>query len=107
MTQMESLQQRSGLWHRERFPYVRPDNIALKIAEEAGELCSAVNGSINPSYGKGDVGGEAADVVLAVMALIDRFYPWVDLGAEIEKKYAVLIDRTSSHPSSLRPDIEP
>ena len=71
--------------------------VALKTCEEVGELASAVLGLVgtnSATTGKGDVAGEAADVVICIMVLLDRWYP-VSLFAAVEAKLAILNDLNS------------
>jgi hypothetical protein len=62
-----SLQRRVTAWHEVRFPLAQVTNVALKLAEECGEVASAVNAAVgvNSATGKGDVPSELADVVIA------------------------------------------
>lgn len=97
-----TLQNRVGDWHRERFPNAQSEHVALKAAEEVGELASAILAVVgkNSATGKGDPLGEAADVCICLMVLLDR---WVggDLMAAVERKLAVLTDPSSGHRSAL------
>lgn len=100
---MGDLQSRVGLWHVERFPDAQVEHVALKAAEEVGELASAILGVVgkNSATGGGDPLGEAADVAICLMVLLDR---WIggDLLAAVEWKLAVLNDPNSGHRSSVR-----
>jgi len=99
---LRSLQNRVGDWHRQRFPAAEMEYVALKTCEEVGELASAVLGLVgtNSAIGKGDVAGEAADVVICIMVLLDRWYP-VSLFGAVEAKLAILNDLNSGHRSAF------
>lgn len=98
-----TLQDRVADWHERRFPFSVPAGIALKATEELGEVAQDVladwfpDGVLDP----GDVPGEAADVVICLMALIGRFYTGSDLLDEVEKKLAKLNDPNSGHRSAV------
>lgn len=81
------------------------EHVALKTAEEAGEVAKAVNGvaAVNASTPATirQVAEEAADVVITLMALLDRYSPY-DLLTCVEEKLAILFDTSSGHPASLR-----
>lgn len=98
-----SLQQRIGEWHRLRFPDADLAHVALKASEEVGELASAVLGEVGmkSATGSGNALKEAADVIVVVMALIERWYG-DDLMAAVEEKLAVLNDPMSGHRASLK-----
>lgn len=94
------LQWRAGTWHRDRFPYAQSEHVALKAAEEVGEVARAVNGEVgfNSATGGGSVIEEAADVVIALMVLVDR---WTDddLMAAVDAKLT-LLERPGAHRAS-------
>jgi NTP pyrophosphatase (non-canonical NTP hydrolase) len=101
----EQLQRAVGRWHRERFPDALMEHVALKTAEEAGEVAKAVNGvvAVNASTPATteQIAQEAADVVITLMVLLDR---WTDhdLLTHVSDKLAILQDPSSGHPASLR-----
>jgi NTP pyrophosphatase (non-canonical NTP hydrolase) len=80
-------------------------HVALKATEEMGEVAQAVNGVLSDRDAATSRGGtvaeEAADVVIALLALVDRWCPGADLLAEVERKLVVLTDPTSGHRSAL------
>lgn len=82
-------------WHRRRFPSrtnERPLLVALKMCEEAGELCSAVLASwTDGDDGKGIIEAEAADVLACLLVLADDY--GFDLFQAAEQKLAVLEQR--------------
>lgn len=78
-------------------------HVALKLAEEAGELASAVNGYVSEGdYGKGDVMAEAVDVALVLFALVGRWFPGRDLLTETKARLAVFLDPAGGHRSCVR-----
>lgn len=100
-----TLQERVGLWHRQRFPEAEMEHVALKTAEEAGEVAKAVNGVVRKNASRSaeihHVAEEAADVVITLMALLDR-YTQYDLLTCVREKLSILRDPSSGHPASLR-----
>lgn len=107
--ELEALAAMVVSWHRDRFPAAGPEHVALKAASEVGELCDEVctvamgAGSLTSSY---EVGREAADVVICLLALLGRWYPDVDLLAEVRAKLAILRNPDSGHRSaSFRVDL--
>lgn len=78
-------------------------HVALKLAEEAGELASAVNGYVSQGdYGKGDVVAEAVDVAIVLLSLVGRWFPDRDLIAETEARLALFLDPAGGHRSCVR-----
>lgn len=102
-----NLQARATDWHVRRFPQAGQEHVALKAAEEIGEVASAVIGTLgrNTATGAGDVPGEAADVVIALMVLLGRWYSPADLLEEVERKLSILTDPNSNHRSRAMPII--
>lgn len=98
-----ALQKRAGSWHRKRFPNARLELVALKLFEEGGEVASAVLADIgqNSATGDGDVIVEAADVIICLMVLLDRWFDSSDVLAEVDRKLDILNDPTSRHRSAL------
>lgn len=97
-----SLQDAIAAYHIQRFPDAGPLNVAAKVGEEAGELLSAVNGMVSGGdYGKGDVVYEAIDVILAVRALLARWFPDVDPDAETETRLVRFLDPNGGHRSCV------
>ena len=92
-------------WHVGRFPRATAEHVGLKAAAEVGELCDAVLGDVGQG-GDGAVAGEAADVVIVVLALLGRWYPEVDLLAEVRAKLAILTNPDSGHRSAALPGHE-
>jgi phosphoribosyl-ATP pyrophosphohydrolase len=90
-------------WHKSRFPLAEIVHVALKLCEEAGEVGSAVNAlvGVNSATGKGDVVKECADVVIAVMVIMGRWFPEVSLLDEIEAKLRELAT-PGAHPASVK-----
>jgi hypothetical protein len=74
-----TLQHRAAAWHRQAAPTSCAVLVALKGCEEVGEVARAF-------HGRGSVADEAADVVLAMMVLVGRWYPERDLLAMVEEK---------------------
>jgi len=97
-----SLQAAIAAYHVQRFPQAQVEHVALKLAEEAGEVTSAVNGHVSGGdFGKGDVVGEAADTVFVALALVGRWFPERDLLAEVETELARYLDPNGGHRSCL------
>lgn len=94
-------------WHEARFPAAQMEHVALKVCEEAGEVAKAINGvaGADSATGIGDVGGEAADVMIALSVLLGRWFPEIDLDVEVEQKLAVLTDPNSGHPAASRGEV--
>lgn len=92
MAHFNSLARRAHFWHAKRFPSCTPEESALKMSSENGEVCDAV-------LGHGDVGQEAADVLITLVVLLSRWYPTVDLLAEMDKKLR-LLETPGAHKSS-------
>lgn len=102
MRPTRTVQQQAGDWHRERFPDAQVEHVALKTAEEVGELASAIIGVVgrNSASGDGDPQAEAADVAICLMVLLER---WIggDLLDAVERKLAILNDPDSGHRSAV------
>ncbi len=92
-------------WHAGRFPMATAEHIGLKASAEVGELCDAILGDVGQG-GDGAVAGEAADVLIVLLALLGRWYPEVDLLAEARAKLAILTDPNSGHRSAVIPGQE-
>jgi NTP pyrophosphatase (non-canonical NTP hydrolase) len=88
-------------WHTARFPAAQATHVGLKLCAEAGEVADAIVGDsgVNSGTGAGDVGAEAADVFIALTVLLGRWYPDVDLMAEVERKVR-LLETPGAHKSS-------
>ncbi len=101
----DELQRRAGAWHRSRFPEAEQHHVALKAIEELGEVAEAVNAiaGVNSATANGalSVPAEAADVVIALMVLLDRWHT-ADLLVEVATKLLVLEDPGSGHRSAAR-----
>lgn len=91
-------------WHEARFPAAQREHVALKLCSEAGEVADAINGEVGTTSatGKGNVGEEAADVFIALTVLLGRWYPGVDLMAEVAKKVLILETPGAHKSASLR-----
>ncbi len=103
----QALQQRVAEWHARRFPEATMLHVTIKMAEEAGEVASAVLAADDDdgrSTGRGIAWEEAADVAVCLMALLGRWFPDRDLMAEVERKMAVLTDPLSGHRAALYPE---
>jgi len=95
----EGLQERVATWHGERFPNATMLHVAVKMAEECGEVASAVLAldDDRTATGRGVVWEEAADVAVCLLVLLGRWFPEFDLLAEVDRKFAILTDPTSGH----------
>lgn len=102
-TSMKDLQDRAVDWHIKRFPDAEAVHVALKMCEEAGEVCRALNGELgrNSATGYGDVCAEAADVIISTMVLVGRYYG-IELYHEVDSKLKILTDPNSGHRARLR-----
>ena len=77
---LTAMQAEVSTWHRREFPEVSLSDITLKLCEEAGEVARCV-GSISAGarVDRGEVDwpaileDEAADVLVALLALADRY----------------------------------
>lgn len=89
---VDHLQARLVSWHEERFPQADPVKVALKLNEEAGEVASAVLGLVgsDSATGKGDVAEECGDVLIAILVLLGRWFPHVDVVSEAFAKLDLL-----------------
>ena len=71
------LQSDVGDWHRREFPSVLPEWLALIVCEEAGEVARAIlklqQGIRRETDWRAEVELESADVLIALLALADRF----------------------------------
>lgn len=99
-----NLQQRVARWHATRFPGAGPFEILGKATEELGEVANEVNERCSADAGYDGDGsgmeGEAADLVIVLMALVGRFGNG-DLLDFVEAKLAVLTDPESGHRAAL------
>lgn len=99
---MTDLQAAIAAYHVQRFPHAKPEHVALKVAEEAGELGDAVLGMVsNGDFGKGDVVYEAVDVLFGVFCLLARWFPEVDPDAEVRARLTRFTDPNGGHRSCL------
>jgi hypothetical protein len=105
LTDFLCLQPVAADWHARRFPKAKAGHVALKAQSELGELADALLGDDEDRRDEepatGDVLGEAADVVICLLALIGRWYPGADLLGAVEAKLLVLVDENGTHRSSL------
>lgn len=99
---MERFQDAVVQWHEKRFPDAGPEHVVMKTMAELGELADAINGRIgkNSPGARGEVGEEAADVAITILALLGRFFPEISWEAEVADKLAILTDPTSGHRSA-------
>lgn len=98
------LQQLCGKWHKQKFPLATNIEVALKAAEEMGEVAQEVLGdSSNNSFPErgGHTPEEAADVAITLFVLLERFYPGRDLLKEVQKKMDIMTDPTSGHRAAI------
>jgi NTP pyrophosphatase (non-canonical NTP hydrolase) len=102
VTTIDDIADRAAAWHRARFPLARPEDVALKLAEEMGEVAAAVladHASARMNSRGGNVPAEIADVVITAMALLRRWYD-VRLSIAVLAKLAILEDPASGHRSA-------
>jgi NTP pyrophosphatase (non-canonical NTP hydrolase) len=101
MVETHQLQAHVAMWHEDRFAEAGPVEMALKACAEMGEFAEAIGSRTDSSPGpRGNVGEEAADVVICLFATIGRWWPEVDLMEEVRKKLAILTDPASGHRSA-------
>lgn len=86
----DDLQDRCASWHAIVHNEDGPYKQLTKLAEEVGELCRAHIGIDEGRPDRGDVGQEAAQVVVVLMTFIGRNYPRIDLMAAVEAEYTRL-----------------
>jgi NTP pyrophosphatase (non-canonical NTP hydrolase) len=84
--------ERGPEWHAERFPTATVEHVALKLAEEAGEVCAAVialAGNEHPERAASVV-DECADVFIVLSVLVGRYFPFTPLMEAVQTKLATL-----------------
>lgn len=74
---LPNMQEAVAGWHRREFPDAKPEWLALIVCEEAGEVARCVLKQAQgirteTDWGK-ELEKEAADVLVALLALADRF----------------------------------
>lgn len=95
-------QDRVVAWHSARFPDAIAPLVFAKASEELGEVATAMLAEIGTTSatGKpGDVAAEAADVVIAMLALVGRWWPDRDVLVEVDRKLCRL-ETPNAHPAS-------
>lgn len=92
------MQRRSVAWHNKRFPRATLEHVALKLAEEAGEVCGAVIAQAGTEHPEraGTVLAEAAQVLNVLLVLLGRWFPDADLADAFDFELAELEDRLMS-----------
>ena len=82
-------------WHRDRYPAATVHDVALKLAEEAGEACGAVVEASHPSMnrvrGARRLADELGDVFIACAALASR--AGIDLERAVADRWKVIAER--------------
>lgn len=78
MDNLRDLQREVGEWHSRVYANASLAAIGLKLGEEAGEVCGAVDRIIYEGGWEGDLANEAGDVVIVLAALFAR------LGLDLE-----------------------
>lgn len=88
------MQARVAVWHRDRYPTADVRDVALKVAEEAGEVCRAVVEDWHPSLHRppAALATELGDVVIACYALASK--AGIDLEAAVSARWATVSERT-------------
>ena len=87
-------QHKVGQWHRSKFPTCDPSRLVAKIREETGELSDELWYHLGYSAAQ-PVRDEAADIVIAVMAIADRC--GFDLQQAINDKFARVVEKYLSY----------
>ena len=70
MTTLRCWQETVGHWHDGRYVWASNDKVALKLAEEAGEVCACMVGDGPPD--RQSLADELADVMVVTFALAYR-----------------------------------
>lgn len=81
-------------WHHANYPTATPKDVALKLAEEAGEVCRAVVELDHPSLhrtSRAVLGDELGDVIIACAALAERAN--IDLDGAVQRRWATIRER--------------
>lgn len=88
---LNTFQAAVGHWHVQTFPEAKPSHIALKLAEETGEVCRAIVESNFPSrsgHARESLADELADVLIVLAALASRC--GISLAKATEARWAVI-----------------
>lgn len=95
MIGLEEAQQAVAVWHRREFPRVKPEWLALIVCEEAGEVARCIlklaQGIRLETDWKDELEKEAADVLIALLALADRH--GFDLAAAWSARFHSTVER--------------
>jgi hypothetical protein len=95
---MSDVQDRAAAWVLAKFPESTQADRLAKLLEEAGEFARACIGQYEQRPGRGDVGVEAAQTVLVIASLIGRYFPDIDLFAEVRLELARAEDALALDP---------
>lgn len=95
MTDLDSLARYVAEWHYANYPDADVRDVALKVAEEAGEVCRAVVEHAHPSLHR-DTGprlaDELGDVIIACAALAERAN--IDLDGAVQRRWQTISRRS-------------
>ena len=81
-------------WHHAQYPTADVRDVALKLAEESGEVCRAVVELDHPSLhrlSRAALGDELADVIIVCAALAERAN--IDLDGAVQRRWSVIRER--------------
>lgn len=84
-------------WHHANYPTADVRDVALKLAEEAGEVCRAVVELDHPSLHRrhhAQLADELGDVIIVCAALAERAN--IDLDGAVHRRWAVIRERRNS-----------
>ena len=104
---MNNLQELITKWHTQRFPDAIVFEVTTKACEELGECVAEVLTDKATAMNLKEVPlmtnapAEAADVVIALMVLLGRWYPGYDLMDEVRQKMNKLTDPNSGHRAAM------
>lgn len=97
---IRELQDAVDVWHRDRYPTATAKDVALKLAEEAGEVCGAVvevdHPPMNGTRDARALADELGDVVIAATALAAR--AGIDLQGAVAGRWVTVSSRVRSSP---------
>lgn len=99
---MKELQELVMRWHTQRFDEACAEWSTMKLMEEVGELAHAILYTLRGTEDEVEIGREAADVVITLLALLGRNYPDIDIEYEVMRKLNILNDPSSGHRAALK-----
>lgn len=88
---LNTFQAAVGHWHGQRFPEAKASHIALKLAEETGEVCRALVESSFPSrsdHHRESLADELGDVLIVLAALASKC--GISLAKAVEARWKIV-----------------